>query len=78
MCGDGEYVIYTALAWRNKTFGSAVEFVWGPDAGEYAVRETSGRVKLFRNFKVRQTDREIDRENHQILVSFSWQCIFFV
>lgn len=21
VCGDGEYVIYTALAWRNKSFG---------------------------------------------------------
>lgn len=21
VCGDGEYVVYTALAWRNKSFG---------------------------------------------------------
>src|SRR4051812_8812056 len=28
VCGDGEYIIYTALAWRNKSFGSALEFVW--------------------------------------------------
>ena len=21
VCGDGEYIIYTALAWRNKSFG---------------------------------------------------------
>jgi coatomer subunit beta' len=33
-CGDGEYVIYTALAWRNKSFGTALEFVWASDAGE--------------------------------------------
>ena len=24
VCGDGEYIIYTALAWRNKSFGSAL------------------------------------------------------
>ncbi len=22
VCGDGEFVVYTALAWRNKSFGS--------------------------------------------------------
>lgn len=25
VCGDGEYIIYTALAWRNKSFGQADE-----------------------------------------------------
>ncbi|OAY67498.1 Coatomer subunit beta'-1 [Ananas comosus] len=24
VCGDGEYIIYTALAWRNRSFGSAL------------------------------------------------------
>jgi hypothetical protein len=28
VCGDGEYVVYTALAWRNKSFGRCA--VW-PD-----------------------------------------------
>jgi len=51
VCGDGEYIIYTALAWRNKTFGSGLEFVWGNETGEYAVRESSTKVKLFKNFK---------------------------
>lgn len=41
MCGDGEYVIYTALAWRNKSFGQALEFVWGDDSNVFAVRESS-------------------------------------
>ena len=27
VCGDGEYIIYTAMALRNKSFGSAQEFV---------------------------------------------------
>lgn len=46
VCGDGEYIIYTALAWRNRSFGSALEFVWSSD-GEYAVRESTSRIKIF-------------------------------
>lgn len=34
VCGDGEYIIYTALAWRNKSFGTALEFVWALDSNE--------------------------------------------
>ena len=26
--GDGEYIIYTALAWRNKAFGTDSSFAW--------------------------------------------------
>ncbi|KAI8605370.1 coatomer subunit beta'-like protein [Dissophora ornata] len=51
VCGDGEYIIYTALAWRNKSFGSALEFVWALDSNEYAVRESNSKVKVFKNFK---------------------------
>lgn len=40
VCGDGEYIIYTALAWRNKSFGTALEFVWGEDSNVYATRLT--------------------------------------
>jgi len=36
VCGDGEYIIYTALAWRNKSFGSALEFVWASDSNQFA------------------------------------------
>ncbi|GFZ04144.1 coatomer, beta' subunit [Actinidia rufa] len=46
VCGDGEYIIYTALAWRNRSFGSALEFVWSLD-GEYAVRESTSKIKIF-------------------------------
>lgn len=46
VCGDGEYIIYTALAWRNRSFGSALEFVWSSD-GEYAIRESTSRIKIF-------------------------------
>lgn len=52
VCGDGEYIIYTALAWRNRSFGSALEFVWSTD-GEYAVRESTSRIKIYsKNFQV--------------------------
>ncbi|KAE8718408.1 Coatomer subunit beta'-2 [Hibiscus syriacus] len=46
VCGDGEYIIYTALAWRNRSFGSALECVWSSD-GEYAVRESTSKIKIF-------------------------------
>ena len=51
VCGDGEYIIYTALAWRNKSFGTAEEFVWSADSSMYSIREGNSRVKIFKNFK---------------------------
>lgn len=49
--GDGEYVIYTALAWRNKAFGKCKDFVWGPDSNSYALIDEHGSVKYYKNFK---------------------------
>uniref|UniRef100_A0A061QYC6 Coatomer subunit beta' n=1 Tax=Tetraselmis sp. GSL018 TaxID=582737 RepID=A0A061QYC6_9CHLO len=49
--GDGEYIIYTALAWRNKSFGQALDCVWSADSNEFACRESTSRVKIFKNFK---------------------------
>ncbi len=58
VCGDGEYVIYTSQALRNKSFGSGREFVWsGVGTGDYAVRETISRIKIFKNFKEQHTLR---------------------
>jgi coatomer subunit beta' len=53
VCGDGEYIIYTALAWRNKAFGSALDFAWGSkdNSNDYAIRESATSVKIFKNFK---------------------------
>ncbi|KAM9359150.1 coatomer subunit beta'-like [Symphorus nematophorus] len=51
VCGDGEYIIYTAMALRNKSFGSAQEFVWAHDSSQYATREGNSMVKIFKNFK---------------------------
>jgi coatomer subunit beta' len=53
VCGDGEYIIYTALAWRNKAFGAGLSFAWASDSNTYAVRESNSSVKIFRNFKER-------------------------
>ena len=52
VCGDNEFVIYTSQALRNKSFGAALDFVWSSSGvGDYAVRESTSRVKIFRNFK---------------------------
>ena len=52
VCGDGEFIIYTSQALRNKAFGSALDFVWSSNGtGDYAVRENISRVKTFKNFK---------------------------
>lgn len=55
VCGDGEYIIYTALALRNQAFGSALDFAWGSKDNDkdYAIRESSTSIKIFRNFKER-------------------------
>jgi len=57
VCGDGEYIIYTALALRNQAFGSALDFVWASKENDkdYAIRESATSVKIFRNFKERGT-----------------------
>lgn len=52
VCGDGEYIIYTALAWRNKAFGSALDFVWASkdNSTDFAIRESATSVKVYKNF----------------------------
>lgn len=55
VCGDGEYIIYTAMALRNKAFGSAQEFVWAQDSSEYAIREAGSTVRIFKNFKEKKS-----------------------
>lgn len=51
VCGDGEYIIYTALAWRNKTFGKGLELAWAAGANnDYVVRESPSKLVVFQNF----------------------------
>lgn len=58
VCGDGEFIIYTSQALRNKAFGQALDFVWsGTGTGDYAIRESISSVKIFQNFKEAQTIR---------------------
>ncbi|CAD5226880.1 unnamed protein product [Bursaphelenchus xylophilus] len=57
VCGDGEYIVYTATALRNKAFGSGLEFVWSNDPNMYAVRETGSTIKIHKGFKEAQTLR---------------------
>jgi len=52
VCGDGEFIIYTAQALRNKAFGQAIDFVWSAaGTGDYAIRESISKIKFFKNFK---------------------------
>ncbi|CAI5760521.1 unnamed protein product [Candida verbasci] len=55
VCGDGEYIIYTALAWRSKNYGKALEFVWNDydtsAASSFAIRESVTSMKIFKNFQ---------------------------
>lgn len=53
VCGDGEYIIYTSMALRNKAYGSAQEFIWSYDKDEYAIRD-GNQIKIFKNFKERK------------------------
>ncbi|GFR46714.1 hypothetical protein Agub_g8337 [Astrephomene gubernaculifera] len=55
VCGDGEYIVYTALAWRNKAFGSGLEFVWSADSNDYAIRESASKLKIYKNFQEKHT-----------------------
>lgn len=56
VCGDGEFIVYTALAWRNKQFGSALDFVWASkeNSNDFAIRESATSVKVFKNFVEKQ------------------------
>ncbi|KAL6495891.1 hypothetical protein OROGR_030454 [Orobanche gracilis] len=64
VCGDGEYIIYTALAWRNRSFGAALEFVWSTE-GEYAVRESTSKIKIFsKNFLEKKSVRPTFSAEH--------------
>lgn len=49
--GDGEYIIYTALAWRNNAFGPGNSFAWADNSNTYAVREGELKIKVYRNFR---------------------------
>ena len=51
--GDGEYIVYTALAWRNKAFGNGSSFAWAGDSNTYAVLEGRTKIRVYKNFRER-------------------------
>ncbi|EMD40312.1 hypothetical protein CERSUDRAFT_110917 [Gelatoporia subvermispora B] len=51
--GDGEYIVYTALAWRNKSFGNGNSFAWASDSNTYAVLEGRTKVRVYKSFRER-------------------------
>lgn len=51
--GDGEYIVYTSLAWRNKAFGNGTSFAWAGDSNTYAVLEGRLKVRVYKNFRER-------------------------
>jgi coatomer subunit beta' len=58
VCGDGEYIIYTALNLRNKSFGPGDQVVWDNSNGEYATRLGSNDVRVFdKSFAERKSIR---------------------
>jgi coatomer subunit beta' len=52
VCGDGEYIIYTSQALRNKSFGPGLDFGWSTQApNDYCVLDSQSRVHVFTDFK---------------------------
>ncbi|KAI5994691.1 coatomer WD associated region-domain-containing protein [Pisolithus albus] len=51
--GDGQYIVYMALAWRNKCFGVGLSVAWGGDSNAYAVLENRVKLHVYKNFKER-------------------------
>jgi len=58
--GDGEYIIYTVLAWRNKVFGNGSSLAWTTDSNMYAVLE--GQTTMQRWSLVLRGDMEAAEE----------------
>lgn len=47
--GDGEYVIYSTIGWRNRAFGRGAEIAWASPGGDvFAARDQNGRVMINR------------------------------
>ena len=53
---DNDFTIYSALSWRPKTFGQNCSgFAFGPTANTYATIENSTTVKIYKDFKHKET-----------------------
>ena len=50
--------VYHLQALRNKSYGVGLDFVWSPyGSGDYAIRESASRIKVFKNFKEHRSFR---------------------
>lgn len=58
-CGDGEYIVYTAIALKNQSYGPALEFVWSSLSAFFATRESPTKVKIYKNSKEHKTFRPV-------------------
>lgn len=66
VCGDGEYVIKSARAFRNQGYGTANEFAWSTSyVGDFAVREQY-KIKVMRG----------SDEHYNFRAGFTVECIF--
>lgn len=65
--GDGEYCVYTAVAWRNRAFGKSLDFVWAAASvgnNVFAVRDSPTCIRVFEDFQETltiKTDVQVDR-----------------
>ncbi|KAK2705189.1 hypothetical protein QYM36_017291 [Artemia franciscana] len=62
VCGGGEYIIYTAMALRNKAYGAALEFVWGIEPETFAIRESTTTVKVFQKLTKEKKSLKVDAD----------------
>ena len=53
--GEDEYTVNSTLAWRPKCFGKAIAFAWGAEAGTFAILENPSTLKLFKQFKLKDS-----------------------
>ena len=70
-CGDGEYIIYTALSFRNKAFGQAMEFVWSADSAECVSWEMKKCLRTCTEEKAIGNLRHIQDSLYSLSISIS-------
>ncbi|KAL9647775.1 hypothetical protein ABK040_001362 [Willaertia magna] len=49
--GGGDFIIYTSISMRSKTYGNGEELVWSNQSGQYAVRTKQNEIKIYKDFK---------------------------
>ena len=93
VCGDGEYIVYTAGVLRNKCFGTAIDFGWSTyGTGDYAIRDQDLQIKIFKSWKdtgISFRPSEIDAEqmwggaliavkSHDAVAFYDWETGYYI